>query len=139
MLAANFLLIKTVSNGNELWNKTDFSLNAACSGQQTNDGGYVISGWTFQNPFNENAWMYKTDANGNKIWERTYGRADTDFGISVQQTNYDGYIISGETYSYCLKRIDVWLIKTDAYGNELWNRTFGEPGFGSWLGCSTDH
>jgi hypothetical protein len=125
MIAANFWLIKTDSNGYELWNKTDFCLNGACSGQQTTDDGYIIGGWTDRNHFRGDAWLYKTDANGDKIWERTYGGGDSDYGYSVKQTADGGYIITGETNSYCRKWRDVWLIKTDFYGNELWNRTFG--------------
>ena len=48
-----------------------------------------------------------------------------DFGGSVQQTSDGGFIISAITESYGNGSDDVWLIKTDSNGAELWNKTFG--------------
>jgi hypothetical protein len=58
-------------------------------------------------------------------WNKSYGGNSYDSGNSVLQTVDKGYIIAGTTYSYGLGSGDVWLIKTDKDGKELWNTTIG--------------
>ncbi|MGB3459754.1 MAG: hypothetical protein WBB08_10805 [Halobacteriota archaeon] len=124
-------LIKTDSQGNEVWNKTFGGAyqDYGSSVQQTTDGGYIITGKAGSG--NSDLWLIKTDSLGNEVWNKTFGGADYDCGSSVQQTTDDGYIISGWTESYGAGYGDVWLIKTDSLGNEVWTKTFGGAG-GDW-------
>jgi hypothetical protein len=72
--------------------------------------------------------LIKTDANGNRIWAKTYGGTSDDYAYSVQQTSDGGYIVAGVTWSFGAGYWDIFLIKTDANGNLQWAKTYGGIG-----------
>ncbi|MCB0259536.1 MAG: hypothetical protein KDE62_07420, partial [Calditrichaeota bacterium] len=125
-------LIKTDSAGNETWNRTlgGFGSDGAWSVQQTSDGGYILTGWTFSyGPgFLGNAWLVKTDSAGIEQWDQVFGGDDVDRGYSVRETTGGGYILTGYTSSSGAGLYDMLLIRTDAAGNAEWNRAFGGSG-----------
>ena len=113
-------LIKTNVYGDVEWTKTYGGSNGDCSFsvQQTSDGGYIIAGGTTSfGAGYVDVYLIKTDAYGDIEWTKTYGGSDEDNGWSVQQTEDGGYIIAGGTQSFGAGYCDVYLIKTDAYGN----------------------
>ena len=121
-------LIKTDGNGNQSWSQTFGGSSNDCGYcvQQTSDGGYIIAGWTLSyGAGSYDVYLIKTDASGNQQWQQTFGGGPDDIGNSVQQTSDGGYIIAGYTGSYGAGYWDVYLIKTDASGNQQWSQTFG--------------
>jgi hypothetical protein len=65
--------------------------------------------------------LLKTDDQGNEEWVETYiGEGNTE-GIMVQQTNDNGYILTGTTFKpFSFTRTYVLLLKTDVDGNIEW-------------------
>ncbi len=120
----NVWLIKTDSSGNEQWSKTfgDNNISFGNAVQQTSDGGYVVAGEISLGSDQLDAWLIKTDINGNEQWNKIFGGPKSDFIRSVQQSSDGGFILAGVTGD------DGWLIKTDIKGNEQWNKTFGGKG-----------
>lgn len=118
----------TEASQDQEWSKTfgGSNIDVGYCVQQTADGGFIISGYTRSYGANgHNIWLLKTDYFGNELWNNTFGGSNDDEGESVQQTNDGGYIITGWTKSFGSGGKDVWLIKTDYQGNELWNKIFG--------------
>jgi len=123
----DIFLIRTDANGNIIWAKTygGTNIDVAFSVQQTSDGGYIVAGFTRSfGAGNDDIFLIRTDANGNRIWAKTYGGWDYDRAYSVQQTSDGGYIVAGYTLSFGAGG-DIFLIRTDANGNIIWAKTYG--------------
>lgn len=59
-------------------------------------------------------------------WTKTFGGNQEERSYSVQQTLDGGYILTGFTSSYGAGTYDVWLIKTNSWGDIMWTKTFGD-------------
>lgn len=112
---SDFWLVKTDPDGEEIWNQTygGVSRDAAYGLQQTQDGGYVLGGWSASFPDGEKFWVVKTNLIGAQEWESTYGEASgqPSGGRAIQQTGDGGFVIAGWTGSSDSGR-DIRLVKT---------------------------
>jgi hypothetical protein len=127
---SDYWLLKVNASGNIMWSKTydggiwDY-LNYMT---QTNDGGYILAGNTESFGAGEkyDAWLIKTDSNGNPQWNKTYGTGGFDGASGIVQTSDSGYMISGLFHpGYMGSYADAWLFKTDDAGNVLWDVKYG--------------
>jgi TolB-like protein len=114
-------LLKTDASGDTLWTKIYGGLgdDRGFSVQQTNDGGYVTSGFT--NSFGSGGYdfyLLKTDSSGDTLWTRTFGGTSDERSDCVRQTSDGGFIIAGYQGNIASGSIsnDVYLIKTDENG-----------------------
>jgi hypothetical protein len=122
-------VVRTDKFGNEQWSKTygttDWDLGYNL--KECADGGYILVGTTQSyGEGGQDAWLIKTDVNGDEEWNKTFGGSNNDWGSEVVITD-DGFFLTGDTYSYGSGGYDVWLIKTDKFGNEQWKKVYGEP------------
>jgi hypothetical protein len=120
-------LMKTDINGDSLWSKTyggtdwDFGYSV----EETTDNGFIIGGTTYSFGKGEQMYLVKTDANGDTLWTRNYGGVGLERANCVTQTTDGGYVLTGYTSSYGAGQKDVYILKTDASGDSLWVKTYG--------------
>jgi regulation of enolase protein 1 (concanavalin A-like superfamily) len=93
--------------------------------QETGDTIMVLGNTHSFGSGDSDIWLIKLDSNGTEIWSKFFGGAKYDDARCVRATLDGGYIIAGETESYENSSLDIWIIKTDSNGTELWNKTFG--------------
>ena len=124
----DFYLIRTDANGNLVWSRTygGSGLDEGASLIEVSTGGFVLTGdtWSY-GAGSSDVWLVRTDTNGNRLWNLTYGGIDEDGGMSVIEVSSGGYVITGDTASLGAGALDMWLIHTNANGIPLWNQTFG--------------
>jgi sugar lactone lactonase YvrE len=127
-------LIRTDAEGSLIWQKDyggEVDAMFYCP-IQTGADEYVILGQIAASYARDedDIYLVKIDGQGNEIWSQTYGGRGLDAGKMIRQTSDGGFIVVGdradEFPSGGLYQSDLVLIKTDAEGNEVWTRTYGE-------------
>jgi hypothetical protein len=106
------------------WERT-FAFPANTSGNSvdgTADGGYVVTG----PQSSTSIYVVKTNGSGDAVWQRSYQGDGLDTGFAVRETSDLGIIVVGQRTSTTVLRDDLYLVKLDAGGDVLWERTYGE-------------
>ncbi len=62
-------------------------------------------------------------------FQKVYGGASYDEGNAVLQTDDEGFIIAGNSYSFGAGDYDGYAVKTDKNGTVLWSKTYGTTNF----------
>lgn len=124
-------LFKINAKGNILWRRRYGGKRAEAIGkgfQQTADGGYVGAGETAsRGKGSTDLWVFKLNARGVAKWRKTYGGAKADGARAIRALGKDGYIVAGYTESKGAGGRDIWVLRLDAKGAVIWDKTFGTP------------
>src|ERR1051326_7525788 len=92
----------------------------------TSDGGFILAGTTSSYGAGcSGIYLVKINSAFRSQWSKVIGGMDVEWGYSVENTLDGGYAISGYTNSSGAGGYDFYLVKTDAFGNTLWTKTYG--------------
>ncbi len=128
---ADFLYIKIDNNGNQLWKRSTGGNDhdMAYSVCAANDNGYYILGAS--QSYGSGSFdmlLIKTDSDGNKLWQKSYGGESFEYGKSLAVTDDGNIYLMGSSDTGGKNGnidVDVFVVKTDLSGNEIWSETIG--------------
>lgn len=150
---SDYWMVKLDAEGNQQWDQTfGGSGNDALSAlKQTSDGGYVAAGTSLSGISGNKTtagfgghdyWVIRLNTNGVKQWERSLGGDSVEFLYDAIQSSDGGFVLGGMSGSDIsgakssplfgaggrISYSDYWVIKIDANGDKLWDRSFGGGG-----------
>ncbi|MGV3502371.1 MAG: IPT/TIG domain-containing protein [Adhaeribacter sp.] len=143
----DYWVLKLDAAGNKLWDKVyggsgEDKLAALIP---TSDGGFLLGGFADSDSSADKSedgrgsfdyWLVKTDAQGNKTWDKTIGGDKTDILTALLQSPDGNYLaggyspsgITGEKSEDSKGMTDFWVLKLDPQGRILWNKSLGGTG-----------
>jgi hypothetical protein len=125
---SNAFLLKTDFSGNTIWQK-DFEPGSEGFGLKcTYDNSLILIGSLTDQTGNRDFQLTKTDLNGNIIWQKQFGGLYSDQAKDVVALENSGFMMIGITSSFGAGAASMYVVRTDASGNEVWSRTFGGSG-----------
>ena len=154
---SDYWIVKLNSTGNIEWQKSmgGTENDEAQSIRQTNDGGYIVAGWSYSDnrdvtghhpgprikgkpQVNADYWVVKLNNIGNILWQRSLGGSYDDRAYSIRQTNDGGFIVAGYSNSnngdvtghhgftgLSEDNSDYWLVKLSNTGNIQFQKSLG--------------
>lgn len=142
--SVDIFVTKLDAAGNVNWSKQYGGTNNENSLAiiSTPDGGYLVSGDSkskdgdfVNNQGGSDLYVLKLDADGNKVWLKTFGGVNQDLYATAAVCSDGGYVVVGHTTSNNSGDVganhgsaDLLIVKTDANGNKLWSKTIGGSG-----------
>jgi hypothetical protein len=114
--------------------------------RQTQDGGFIVCGWsgsgpngnkTSTNHGGDDFWVVRLDANGGILWDRSYGGSQDEMTYQMIPLWDGGFLVGGSSSSLTngtktspfYGAEDLWLVRLDANGTQIWNESFGGNSF----------
>lgn len=138
-------------NGNELWRKKHENQRSEIGRKiiSADENSFIVlaSSSNAQDADDESLRLMKIDENGNAMWSKTFKGNNYTSGFDIIKTADQNYMIAGTTMSSGDTSKDIYLLKIDSEGNELWSHTYGgalndiassivEVSDGSYIVCS---
>ncbi|MEM0517879.1 hypothetical protein [Aequorivita flava] len=117
-------------------------IDEAVSVVEAADGSYLILGTTRSSDGDitdrsgndSDFWLLKVSKEGTIIWSKTYGGSDDENAARITKTNDGGFLLTGYTSSsdgdinFNAGFQDYWIVKINASGTIMWEKTFGFSG-----------
>jgi hypothetical protein len=111
----------------------------------TPDYGFILAGSSISNKNGNKSennkgdldyWVWKMDEKGDLDWQKSFGGSGMDLLQSIKLTQDVGFILAGTSSSDkgdfkkddSKGNSDFWIIKLDAKGGEMWQKTIGGSG-----------
>lgn len=95
---------------------------AMCS---TPDGNFLIAGYTFSHGAGDaDLLLICVDEEGDLLWSQRHGGSGTEYAYGCLAVP-EGYLVTGYTTSTGAGSKDLWLLKVDHRGHEVWSHTYG--------------
>jgi len=114
-------------DGNKEWEKK-LGGNESDEGvkiKQLENNDYIIVGTTeSKGKGSSDIWVIYLDNEGSKVWNKTYGGRNSDYGRDIIQVE-NGFIVLGKTYTKSKGSSDIWLIKIGEDGKKEWSKKYG--------------
>ena len=86
-------------------------------------GSFVVLGTN--DPYGaSDAWLGARKADGDPLWEETYGGDSVDVAHALVSVP-DGWVIAGQTWSYGNGKNDGWFLRTTLTGKKTWDKVYG--------------
>ncbi|MBL7806604.1 MAG: T9SS type A sorting domain-containing protein [Saprospiraceae bacterium] len=138
--ALDFWVVKISNDGEIQWQKalggSDIDLGYVV--KQTSDAGYIIIGESLSNDGdahgangNGDYWVVKLNPSGQIVWTHLLGGPSLDRANDVWETEDGSFVVFGHItndggdVSTHYGGYDWWLIKIDATGDLVWEKTYG--------------
>lgn len=124
------LLMLLDEQGNRKWQKT-FSgpkSEEASALVRTETGYMLVVNTESYGRGKWDAWMIGLDKAGEKQWEAFHGGGDTDQIKSAIAMPDGGFLLVGHSYTFAEASNDMWVVRTNAKGQQLWQRNYGGLG-----------
>ncbi len=141
--AGQALIVKYDKDGNRMWQKTFGGDNEdrLYSIVKTKTKGFIAVGVTASVNGDitgnhgvagtNDVWLVRFDDEGNILWSKCFGGAQSDIGYAVVQSSDFGFVVGGKSNSTDGNLTenngsgDGWLLKTDSTGMLLWQKSMG--------------